>query len=529
MISNEQKEKLSNVFSVFKKSSDNRFLLKYSYFFEQILFIIKIIKESSNNSQNLIICPQFSVCKNILKIIKNYFLKEDILFLDNNLNNSSIINIWNNIKIGKYKIIIGTKSSIFSPFLNLENVFIIDEEHQDHKQYDMNPRYNVSDIAEFVISLYEKCNLIYTSSSPSVERYYKKFQILDISNFSNNIETKIIKIDENLEFFAKNYSILPSFLINEVEDLVKNKISKIIIINNNKGFSNVAICKNCGFIKKCEKCNIPYKYNKKNNELFCPVCGNSIPFDHICEKCNSLDFKFYGLGNEKIKNEILQLHKDLLLNIISKNEKINVKKVLNINIISSSEIDNTNKKINDYDIIIGTEYFVKNYLNNISNIDSIFLFSVDNYLKIPDFRGNQELFKYLTFFKNFSVENNVKKLFIKTRYAENEIIDLAINSKYNIFYKNEIEIREKFNYPPFYRFIKLILKQKKVSDLENVYQKIINIIKKENINIIGEVNIKNKNNYQKNIIISVKDIDYEILSKISKFCFIDLDTLFLLK
>ncbi|NCC70801.1 hypothetical protein EOM09_04415, partial [bacterium] len=110
----------------------------------------------------------------------------------------------------------------------------------------MNPRYNVSDIAEFVISLYDKCNLIYTSSSPSIERYYKNLKILDISNFSNNIETKIIKIDENLEFFAKNYSILPSFLINEVEDLVKNKISKIIIINNNKGFSNVAICKNCG-------------------------------------------------------------------------------------------------------------------------------------------------------------------------------------------------------------------------------------------------------------------------------------------
>jgi primosomal protein N' (replication factor Y) len=529
MITNKQKEKLSSVFSIFKKSSYRKFLLKYSYFSEQILFITKVIKESSNKSQNLIICSQFSVCESVLKILKIYFSSDEIIFLNKSTNNASNIDVWNEIKTGKYKIIIGTKSSIFAPFLNLENIFIIDEEHQDHKQYNMNPRYHISIIAEFVFNLYKNCTLIYTSSCPSIELYHKNLPILDISCFSNNIDTKIIKIDDNLEFFAKNYSVLSSFLINKIEDLVKNKISKIIIINNSKGFSNTAFCKKCGCIKKCEKCNIPYKYNKKENKLFCPVCGDSIIFNHICDKCGSFDFKFSGLGNEKIKNEILQLHKDLMLKLIEKNEKIDIKKVLNINIISSSEIDNTTKKLNDYDVIIGTEFFVKNYLNRISNIDSIFLFSVDNYLKIPDFRGNQELFKYITFFKNFSIENNVNNLFIKTNYSENEIIDFAVNSEYDAFYKYEIEIRKDFNYPPFFRFIKFILKQKSLASLEDTYKKILEIINKSKLKIIGEIDIKNKNNYQKNIIISVKDINHEVLSEISKYCFIDVDTLFLLK
>ncbi|MCF7906504.1 hypothetical protein K9L04_01055 [Patescibacteria group bacterium] len=529
MITNKQKEKLSSVFSIFEKSLNKEFLLKYSFFFEQVLFITKIIKEGSNNSQNLIICSQFSVCEKILKILKKYFSYNNILFLDKKNNNASLISIWNEVKKGKYKIIIGTKTSIFTPFLNLENIFIIDEEHQNHKQYDMNPRYNVSDIAKFLITIYKNCKLIYTSSNPSVEIYYRKLILLDISDFSNNIETKITKIDDNLEFFAKNYSILPSFLINKIEDLIKNDISKIIIINNNKGFSNSAICKKCGFIKKCKKCNIPYKYNKKENELFCPICGDNIVFDSICEKCGSFDFKFIGIGNEKIKNEILQLHKDLLLKLVEKNEKIDIKKILNINIISSSDINLSISLLNNSDVIIGTEFFVKNYINYIKDINSIILFSVDNYIKIPDFRGNQELFNYINFFKNFSIENNIKDLAVKTRYPDNEIIDFAINSEYESFYKHEIKIRKDFNYPPFSRFIKLILKEKTIIDLKNTYKTILEIINNSELMIIGEFDIENKTNYQKNIIISVKKIDYEIFSEISRYCFIDIDTLFLLK
>lgn len=542
MITNKQKEKLSAVFSDFKKksdkkSSDREFLLKYSFFSEQILFVTKIIKESSNNSQNLIICPQFSVCEKILRILKKYFSLGDILFLDKKNNgqrsqastNSSLINVWNEVKRGKYKIIIGTKTSIFAPFLNLENIFIIDEEHQNHKQYDMNPRYNITDIAKFVMSLYKNCKLIYTSSNPSVELYYRNLSLLDISCFSDKIETKITKIDDNLEFFAKNYSILPSFLINKIEDLVKNNASKIIVINNNKGFSSSAICKKCGFIKKCKKCNIPYKYNKKENELFCSICSDVITFDSVCEKCGSFDFKFSGVGNEKIKNEILQLHKNLLLKLVEKKEKIDIKKVLNINIISSSDLKVSFSELNNSDVIIGTEFFVKNYINYIKNIDSIILFSLDNYIKIPDFRGNQEFFNYINFFKNFSIENEVKDLAVKTRYPDNEIIDFAINSDYDSFYKYEAKMRKDFNYPPFSRFIKLILKEKNANDLERVYKIILDLINKSELNVIGEFDIKNKTNYQKNIIVSVKKIDYNIFSEISKYCFIDIDTLFLLK
>ncbi|MCF7795849.1 hypothetical protein K9M42_02045 [Patescibacteria group bacterium] len=529
MITNKQKEKLSSVFSLFKKSLDKKFLLKYSFFSEQVFFIIKIIKESSVNSQNLIICPQFSVCEKVLKILKKYFSLDSILFLNKKFNSASLINIWNEIKEGKYKIIISTKTSIFAPFLNLENIFIIDEEHQNHKQYDMNPRYNVSFIAEFLINFYKNCKLIYTSSNPSIEIYYKNLTLLDISDFSNKIETKITKIDDNLEFFAKNYSILPSFLINKIEELVKNNISKIIIINNNKGFSNAAICKKCGFIKKCKKCNIPYKYNKKENKLFCPICGDIIEFNSICEKCGSFDFKFSGVGNEKIKNEILQLHKNLLLKLIEKNEKINIKKVLNIKTISKSNLEISSSELNNTDIIIGTEFFVKNYINNIKDINSIILFSVDNYIKIPDFRGNQELFNYINFFKNFSIENNIKDFAIKTRYPDNEIIDFAISSSYNSFYKHEIKIRKDFNYPPFSRFVKLILKEKEEIVLKNIYEKILKIINNSELNIIGEFDIKNKTNYQRNIIVSVKNIDYDVFFKISKHCFIDIDTLYLLK
>jgi len=173
--------------------------------------------------------------------------------------------------------------------------------------------------------------------------------------------------------------------------------------------------------------------------------------------------------------------------------------------------------------------YTANVAFGIKDINSIILFSVDNYIKIPDFRGNQELFNYINFFKNFSIENNIKDLAVKTRYPNNEIIDFAINSEYESFYKYEIKIRKDFNYPPFSRFIKLILKEKTIIDLKNTYKTILEIINNSEFMIIGEFDIENKTNYQKNIIISVKKIDYEIFSEISRYCFIDIDTLFLLK
>lgn len=447
---------LKTSYTQFKNSKKNEFLLLYSSFEEQITFLSKICKET--DGQTLITCSSISEIQTIYKILQKYIIKEEIEIIHKNYFKNESLNKNKKINSDKIKVIISTKTGIFSPFYNLKNIVVINEENKDHKQYDLNPRYNIKDIC-FYISQKNNIKLILTSQSPSIETYYKNLEKINLQE--KNRSTTINIVDQKVERKSKNELYIPIKLQGKIEEtLEQNK--KIIIINN--------------------------------------------------------DLKSEFCSNEKIKNEITEFCTGALQCVPTI-----------ITIDSKSEINI--EKIKKSQIIIGTEFLVKNYLYKIENIGIIALLSLDGFINTADIKSNENLFNYITYFINITKEKNIENLLIQTKNIENETLNLAINQNYEDFYNRELEVRKILEYPPFSKTIDLIIKEKTTELLEITKKKILKILENNNIEIIGERTIekelKTKVRKQENISIKlVRAQDFapqqQILKQLSEYCLIDI-------
>lgn len=485
-------EILKKEYEVFKKDNSNLFLLKYTKEKEELLFLSKIIKEI--DGQVCIVCSSISKLKTSFKELSRYLEKEKISTIHKTLSKNKILKEYKEIANGSKKLILGTKTSIFSPFHNLKTIIVKDENDIDHKQYDSNPRYNAKDICLF-LSKKENIKLIYTSKSPSVDFYYQNPKIINIEDNQSNLNISII--DKNTEKTKENYAI--SF---QLEELLKEESKKIIIINNNKKFANGIICKNCKFIQKCSKCKSTIKYNKKENVGECTKCDNKENVIKACPKCAGYEINFYGLGNEKLEEELIN--------------KFNIKKDVISIIDAEHPIDS--KSIKTKRVLIGTEFLSKNYLSEIDNINAICLLSVDTYIDKSDFNSNEYLFSYIRDFVSISEEKSVNTLIIETKYPKNKILHYAIDNDYNKFYQEEIETRKALDYPPISKIVKLIIKNDNIKNIS----KIEKILEKNNIELLGKLDkIKQDDRRIVNILIKLNNND--TIKELSNLCLLDIN------
>lgn len=494
-------ELLKNEYEKYINSKNNEFLIFYSSFLDLITFLSKIVKESKG--QTVLICDTVSKANQVFKIIKKYINVSEISIINKNLSKTEIFSSYKKISTSVH-LVIGTKTAIFAPFYNLENIVVIDEESLYHKQYDQNPRYNVKEVSSFLKDQNKNIKLIYTSTCPSLDTYSKNLKILNIENKNENI---------NLHFLENTSSVISEILKEKIyEALEKNK--KTIIINNNKLFSSSIICSDCGYIEKCDICKVAMKLDKKDNKEICNICSIEKDLITNCPKCNGINIKFNGIGNQKIEQEINKIFPDKKILIVDK------EKIININ------------ELNKADIIIGTEFLVQNYLYYISNIYSLVLFSIDNYFQIPDYKSNEILYRYIKKFIDIYKEKNIENLMIKTRYQDNNILNLAINNEYNKFYNYELSIRKALNYPPFSIIIKIIIKDKLEKEFNKKYLAVKDILSTtKKFETIGENKVKDK--FEVHFIIKIKKEDYdntkEFLKKISENALLDISPEFLIK
>ncbi len=485
----------------FKNSKEQKFLFLYSSFSDLSNFLLNIVKNYS--SQTIVISDTISKALSFYKIAEQYISKDNIEIIHKNLNKTQIFSAYKNINSGKTKLIIGTKTAIFSPFSNLKTIIILDEESIYHKQYDQNPRYNVKDVAEYMANISKDLKLIYTSSSPSIETYNKNLEII---NIKDNIKKEL-----NIIFIEGDYIDTIKDNIEKAQELNK----KVVIINNNRLHSSSIICNDCGYIEKCEKCNIPLKLDKNINKEVCKICGLEKDIISYCPVCKSTNIKFIGIGNQKIYQKLSEIYQNKKIKIIDKSIR-----QININ------------EINSLDIIIGTDFLIKNYLAYINNIYSLILFSVDDYFIMPDFKSNEFMFRYIVNITNIAKEKNIDKIYIKTKHKNDAILNYALSNDYLSFFQEEIKTRKLLNYPPFSIIIKLIIKDKNKKEYDKKIAKIKDILyNAQKIETLGENTKLNKN--ETHIIIKINKEEYnnlkDIIKNISKYALLDINPEFLIK
>lgn len=437
---------------------------------------MEIVEEMLNRGKDSIfLVPEISLTPQMVYHFKSRFWDE-VAVLHSRLSEGEKYDEYRKIVEGKVHIVVGARSAVFAPFKNL-GAIIIDEEHTTSYKQDNNPKYSAIEIA---IERAKNNNaiVILGSATPSLETYARSIKgLYTLVELKHRVNTNNLPLVEIVDMSKEKHrgSIFSSRLITEVNKRLEEH-EQIILLLNRRGYSSFITCSNCGYTAKCPHCDITLTYHKTSNTLRCHYCGYADKMNDICPSCGEKAIKTLGTGTEKVEEEI--------------------KKVFNARVVRM-DLDTTSKKgshekiitafkNHEYDILLGTQMIAKGL--DFSNVTLVGVINADTSLMIPNYRSNEYTFQLLmqTAGRSGRGEKN-GSVIIQTFNPEHYAITLASKHDYIDFFKQEMEVRRKLSYPPYYYliYIKVIGKDYNKISLES--NKIASILTRElkNSKILG--------------------------------------------
>ena len=476
-----------------------------------------------DNKQSIILIPEISLTPQMVERFKGRFGR-DIAVFHSRLSDGERYDEWMRVKQGNVKIAIGARSAIFLPFENL-GLIVIDEEHEASYKSDSDPKFDAREIAYMKCEL-ENCILILGSATPSIESYYRstinELELITIGERADGASMPSVEIvDMREELMNNNRSIFSKSLYDGItESLRKNE--QIILFLNRRGFSTFVSCRKCGYVFKCKKCDISLTYHSASDYLTCHYCGEKERISKVCPSCGSTYVKYFGVGTEKIEQEINRIFpsaRTLRMDFDTTRKK------------NSYEYIYNTFKNKQADILIGTQMVAKGL--DFENVTLVGVIAADFSLNLPDYRAFERTFQLLTQVSGRagrgSKEGNVV---IQTYSADSLTLQYAANNDYDSFYKDEIMMRRAMDYPPFTSILVITLSSENepllIKSIQNVGENLKYKVKdNDKITLLGPCpcgisKIKNfyrwqiiiKGNIEEAIALEIKNLVYELVKSV---------------
>lgn len=417
------------------------------------VYIRLMEKAIAEGGQVLFLLPEIALTTQIVERIKRYF-GDSIGVYHSKFNDNERVEIWNHVLSGKYKIVLGARSSVFLPFRSL-SLIVVDEEHESsYKQNEPAPRYQARDAAVYLAHLH-KAKIVLGSATPSIESYYnaltKKYGLVTLNQRFGGVELplqEVVSIAEETKR-KKMISYFSSVLITDIEQTLEKK-EQVILFQNRRGYATIMICKTCGFAPKCVNCDVSLTFHKSSGKLHCHYCGYHESSMNICPACGSVHIEQKGFGTERIEEELKLIFPDVSiarLDVDSTRTKNSLQKIIG---------DFQEKKTN---ILIGTQMVAKGL--DFENVTLIGVINADTLLNYPDFRAFERSYQLLAQVAGRAGRRDKQgKVCIQAYDDKHRIIKQVIDNNYLEMYNEEIEERREFHYPPFTRLIFINVKHK---------------------------------------------------------------------
>lgn len=463
----------------------------------------------SLNKEAIVLVPEISLTPQLTNNFHERF-GNDIAILHSRLSDGEKYDEWRKIEKKEVKIVVGARSAIFAPFENL-GIIIIDEEHSENYKQENVPKYNAIDIAIFRAKKHN-CPMILGSATPSIESYTRaKMGIYNLLLMKNRVNNSLpnVKVVNMRNEIKKGFSVLSEPLIEEINERLLKKEQTIILLNR-RGYSTVLTCHNCGFTVKCPNCDIPLTYHKDTMIMRCHYCGYGEKKITVCPNCKGMDINEFGMGTQKLQEYV--------------ENKFTTAKVVRMDVDTTVKKGSHEKIINDfknheYDILIGTQMIAKGL--DFPLVTLVGVLNGDASLNIPDFRSGERTFQLLNQISGRAGRGKLLgTVIIQCFNVDHYSIKMACENDYESFYNEEMLIRKKLNYPPYFNICLIKVNGK---NEENVMNEASKIKKYLDINLTKHINVygpnfsnmpKINNIYYMQIIIKYKNIN-EIIENVN--------------
>ena len=413
----------------------------------------KLIQEVLDaGKQVLFLLPEIALTTQIITRLQMYFGNQISVFHSKYSMNERV-EVWKNVLENKSKagIILGARSALFLPFSNL-GLIVVDEEHEtSYKQFDPSPRYNARDAAIVLAKLHD-AKILLGSATPSLESYFnaaqKKYGLVALNRRHGNVQLPKIELIDIKEKQRKKemkgyFSDRMLLLIQEALDAKE----QVILFQNRRGYSPVVECKTCGISPECPNCDVTLTFHKYKHELRCHYCNYQRAMPNSCGACGSNTLDTKGFGTEQIEMELKLLFPDFKIgrmDLDTTRGKYGYQKI--IGAFESKEID----------VLVGTQMLSKGL--DFENVSLVGILNADTMLNFPDFRAHERAYQMMVQVSGRAGRSKKQgNVAIQTYNPNHQILQQVSTTSYAEMYKEQLQDRWEYKYPPYYRLIKITL------------------------------------------------------------------------
>ena len=419
------------------------------------IYIHLIQKAINEHKQVLYLLPEIALTVQITERLKAVFGNRLGIY-HSKYSDAERVEIWKKqLSSNPYDVILGARSAVFLPFHRL-GLVIIDEEHeQSFKQQDPAPRYHARSAAIVLAQMYAGAKTLLGTATPSMESYYNakqgKYGLVELSRRYKDIQLPSIEVVDMKDLYRRKMVSGPFSprLLSAVRGALERG-EQAILFQNRRGFAPMIECRQCGWVPKCPNCDISLTYHKSMNYLSCHYCGYTMKVPEVCPCCETKDIRGRGYGTEKIEDEIRSIFPEAR--------------------IARMDLDTTHTRnayerlINDFstgknNLLIGTQMVTKGL--DFGKVSVVGILNADSMLNYPDFRAYEQAFMMMSQVSGRAGRKGKRgEVILQTKTPDLPVIQYVVHNDYPTFFKELLDERREFHYPPFYHLVYVYLKHR---------------------------------------------------------------------
>lgn len=351
-----------------------------------------------------------------------------------------------------YDVILGVRSSVFLPFKDL-GLVIVDEEHEPtYKQQEPAPRYHARSVAMMLAS-YHKTKTLLGTATPSVETYSHacngKYGLVEMTERFGQVQLPGIEVVDLADEYRRKRMYGPfSTSLYEAMHQALDEGCQVILFQNRRGYALMLECSSCGWVPRCDRCDVSLTYHRSTNRLVCHYCGNVYNLPAKCPSCGAQALAKHGMGTERIEEEVARYFpkaRVVRMDLDTTRSKSAYEKIL-----TDFQEGRTN-------VLIGTQMISKGL--DFDNVHVVGIVNADTMLNLPDFRSHERSFQLMAQVAGRAGRRGRQGLvLLQTRNVGTPVIRQVMDNDYPALYADQMAERELFCYPPFCRLIYLYIK-----------------------------------------------------------------------
>lgn len=370
--------------------------------------------------------------------------KVNIAVLHSGLSEGERYDEYRRIKEENVDVVIGTRSAIFAPLKNI-GIIVIDEEQSTSYKQDCNPRYHARDVAIWR-GKWHKCPIVLGSATPSLESFARAgngvYRLVTMLKRAGSAKLPVVTVVDMKKEAKRGNFILSEKLVQNMKDVIARD-KQVMLLLNRRGYSSAFICRDCSHTEKCPNCDITLTYHKSSNRFSCHYCGFSKVRDGICSKCGSDNVMDYGIGTERLVEEVERL--------------IDGARVVRMDLDTTGRKGSHQRIIRQFDsgvynVLVGTQMIAKGL--DFPNVVLVGVISADSSLNVPDFRSSERTFELLTQVSGRSGRGvDAGEVIVQSFDTGHYSLEYARRQDYVGFYREEMKMRKVLKYSPYYYIV----------------------------------------------------------------------------